>query len=68
MKYRFMLANSIEGKGGARGGGDGAVNSQRMRALEGQVLQVKMESNEAKEDAAKVTTWAQQMALCQAPW
>lgn len=54
MKYRFMLANSVEGKGGGRGGGDGAVNSQRMRILEGQVLQVKMESNEAKEDAAKV--------------
>ncbi|CAN0004803.1 unnamed protein product, partial [Ectocarpus sp. 6 AP-2014] len=42
---------SGRGKGG---GGDGAVNAQRMRALEGQVLQARMESNESKEDAAKV--------------
>lgn len=53
-----MLANSLGVKGGARGGAagaDGAVNAQRMRALEGQVLQAKMESNESKEDAAKVS-------------
>lgn len=55
-----MLANALEGRGGAGGrgagvaGSDGAVNAQRMRALEGQVLQAKMESNESKEDAAKV--------------
>lgn len=53
-----MLANSLGGRGvlgGGRGAGaDGAVNAQRMRTLEGQVLQAKMESNESKEDAAKV--------------
>lgn len=58
LKYQFMLANSLGGRGvvgGGRGAGaDGAVNAQRMRALEGQVLQAKMESNESKEDAAKV--------------
>lgn len=60
MKYRFMLANSIEGKGGAGGraggggGADAAATFQRMRALEGQVLQAKMDGNESKEDAAKV--------------
>lgn len=43
------------GGGGRGGGADGAVNAQRMRALEGQVLQAKMESNESKEDAAKVS-------------
>ncbi|CBJ32464.1 conserved unknown protein [Ectocarpus siliculosus] len=59
LKYQFMLANSLGGRGvvgGGKGGagGDGAVNAQRMRALEGQVLQARMESNESKEDAAKV--------------
>eukprot|EP00903_Cladosiphon_okamuranus_P012440 g11653.t1 len=58
LKYQFMLANALGGRGivgGGRGAGaDGAVNAQRMRALEGQVLQAKMESNESKEDAAKV--------------
>ncbi|CAM9397167.1 unnamed protein product, partial [Hapterophycus canaliculatus] len=58
LKYQYMLANSLGGRGvvgGGRGAGaDGAVNAQRMRALEGQVLQAKMESNESKEDAAKV--------------
>lgn len=43
------------GGGGRGAGADGAVNAQRMRALEGQVLQAKMESNESKEDAAKVS-------------
>lgn len=59
LKYQFMLANALGGRGvigGGRGAGaDGAVNAQRMRALEGQVLQAKMESNESKEDAAKVS-------------
>lgn len=54
-----MLANALGGRagaGGGRGGGvEGGVNAQRMRALEGQVLQAKMESNESKEDAAKVS-------------
>eukprot|EP00752_Nemacystus_decipiens_P002720 g2539.t1 len=58
LKYQFMLANALGargGVGGGRGGGaEGGVNAQRMRALEGQVLQAKMESNESKEDAAKV--------------
>lgn len=59
LKYQFMLANSLGGRGvvgGGKGGagGDGAVYAQRMRALEGQVLQARMESNESKEDAAKV--------------
>ncbi|CAN0228063.1 unnamed protein product, partial [Pylaiella littoralis] len=58
LKYQFMLANSLGGRdvlGGGRGSGaDGAVNAQRMRTLEGHVLQAKMESNESKEDAAKV--------------
>lgn len=60
LKYQFMLANALGGRGvvgGGRGAGaDGAVNAQRMRALEGQVLQAKMESNESKEDAAKVSS------------
>lgn len=54
-----MLANALGGRsgvGGGRGAGaEGGVNAQRMRALEGQVLQAKMESNESKEDAAKVS-------------
>ena len=54
LKYQFMLANSMGGRAAATGS-DGAVNAQRMRALEGQVLQAKMESNESKEDAAKAS-------------
>lgn len=59
LKYQCMLANAIGGRGMVGGGGkgagsDGAVNAQRMRALEGQVLQAKMESSESKQDAAKV--------------
>ena len=54
LKYQFMLANSMGGRAAAAGS-DGAVNAQRMRALEGQVLQAKMESNESKEDAAKAS-------------
>lgn len=58
LKYQFMLANSLGGRGvlgaGRGAGADGTVNAQRMRTLEGQVLQAKMESNESKEDAAKV--------------
>lgn len=56
MKYRFLVLNTLEGKtvSAAPGQLDDAVNTQRMRALEGQVLQAKLESNDSKTDAAKV--------------
>lgn len=59
LKYQFMLVNAMSerglGRGAAATGSDAAVNAQRMRVLEGQVLQAKMEGNESKEDAAKVS-------------
>ncbi|CAM9664103.1 unnamed protein product, partial [Discosporangium mesarthrocarpum] len=57
MKYRLLLLNFIEVGAGGRGNrarADGAAEGQRMRILEGQLLQARLEGNEFKEDAAKV--------------